>query len=176
MLIYVEFGPLLAPFWSLLAPFGTLLAAFGSLLAPTRYLLVPLAPFWHPFGNILVVVLRFYPFWSLFIHFDRFRFHLARILDPKWRVLAANPARAPQINFSPTSTVGTQPFLGPGREYCRRQLKSPQNRYFGLKWSIFHGFSCLFGLHFSWFLSFLPKHRKIKKPGISYGKTRFFKV
>ena len=69
---------------------------------------LPLVTLWPPFWFLLA------PFRSLFDAIPSF-----------W---APSLAGAQQINYPRTQTVGTQPYLGPGREYCRRQLKSAPGR------------------------------------------------
>ena len=125
---WLPFGTLSPPFWSLLAPFGSLSAPFWSLLAPFCYLLAPLAPFWHPLRSIFDAFLNFESFLSLFLHLDCLQFRFWSHFQCKYNFGAPNAAGNPQQNYSRISTVGTQPFLGPGRVYCRRQLRSAPGR------------------------------------------------
>ena len=123
-----------SPFGSLLAPFGLHFGRFWLHFGPFW---LYFAPFWlHfetfwllwlPFGTLLapfwLLFLNFHSFSSLFLHLECFWFRFGRSSDAKTIFGAPNPARNPQQNYSRISTVGTPPFLGPGRVCCRRQLK-----------------------------------------------------
>ena len=121
------FGCTLVTFW---LPFGTVWIQFWR---PRRLLGALWLPFGYPLGSILTCGTLLNSFWLLFLNFQSFsslfrylvcfRFRFGRSSDAKTIFGAPDPARNPQQNYSRISTVGTPPFLGPGRVCCRRQLK-----------------------------------------------------
>ena len=123
--IWLTFGTLGAPFWSRLAPFGSILVAFGATLAPFWVLLVAFDRFRHPFRPILVAFGRFwYPFGSLWTLLGPIMHEKSDFGYPSSQIPANCRLhwRLEQF-FSCTLT-----FLGPGRKYCRRQLRSAPGR------------------------------------------------
>ena len=99
MLIYVDFGCLLAPLWHQLAPFG-----------------LPLAPFWHPLGSTWVVLA---PFW---LHVGTFgdlsgRFGLILVTNPIKRMFLVTPLLNLMFFGYPSSrSTCRSPFAPPSKE------------------------------------------------------------
>ena len=117
---WMHFGCFLASFWH---PFGFILAAFGSIVMPLGSMLAPFGLLFCTFSLHFHDFFLFFNLFLLFIHLDCLRFRFWSHFEGKCNFWAPNPAGNPQQNYRRISTVGTPPFLGPGRVCCRRQLK-----------------------------------------------------
>ena len=114
--LWLLFGSLLVPFWFHFGSFDSIVMPFGSFLAPFGLLFCTFSLHFHDFSYFLNLFL-------LFIHLDCLRFRFWSHFECKCNFWAPNPAGNPQQSYRRISTVGTPPFLGPGRVCCRRQLK-----------------------------------------------------
>ena len=105
--------------------------------------------FFHTILNLLVSLA---PFCFFSIRYSLF-FLLLVAFSPKRS--CSQPRKGPEKHLTSTSTVDTLSFWGPGREHCRRQLRSMNKSTLGalgvdLGWFV-NDFGNHFGIDFSTF-------------------------